>query len=374
MTRIATLAVVLCCPTTLAAQYGSVQLLATYAGHGLPGLVACDFDGDGDVDFASNGQWCENLGGAVFGPLQPTTSSCANAPVGIAVGPYNSVWADIDGDGDEDLVDGNNPSAGALYWSENTGAGNLGPRRLIVQAYCQSVHPFDPTLCLDGDDTSVIFAADLNRDGTVDLLSGHWDYFSRFYLHRNLGGGVFQSQLLGSGDDPVQIGRADLDGDGDLDIFFTGKHHLSWMENSSPPVVASATVYGAGCGTPPLTLSPLARPVLGSTASAQIDHAPTQLAGATIGWSDTSSGFPVTLPYELSGIGMPNCWLLHSRDVFGLPTTPMPNGALQLTVAVPHQPILVGSHVFVQAYAYSPGANALQFVASNGIDWRIGNQ
>jgi hypothetical protein len=104
-----------------------------------------------------------------------------------------------------------------------------------------------------------------------------------------------------------------------------------------------------------------------------IANAPTPLAGVSFGISNTIA-FPVALPFELSGVGMPGCYLLHSNDVFGLPVTPVTASTLQFDAAIPLAPLLLGQHFYIQAYCFAPGVNAAQIVTSNGIDWLIGNQ
>jgi Concanavalin A-like lectin/glucanases superfamily len=155
---------------------------------------------------------------------------------------------------------------------------------------------------------------------------------------------------------------------------FTLHGGYSWSAGvGATPVSAAATIYGTGCGSPALTFTPTNTPVIGTTGTAEITNSPTIYAGASMGWSNTSI-FPLTLPFELTMVGMPGCYLLQSNQVFGLGTTPGVGGTIQFTYPVPFQPSLLGGHVYLQAYAYAPGANALEFIASNGIDWLIGNQ
>ncbi|MFY9344334.1 MAG: hypothetical protein WAT39_17715 [Planctomycetota bacterium] len=139
------------------------------------------------------------------------------------------------------------------------------------------------------------------------------------------------------------------------------------------PVTATASAYGAGCGNPALAFAPTARPVMGTTCTAAITNAPTTLAAVAMGWSNTFS-FPVVLPFELSGIGMPGCYLLQSFDVPGLGATPVGAGTLQFGYPVPGDLGLLGAHVYLQAYCLAPGTNPLGVIVSNGIDWLIGNQ
>ncbi|MBL8755338.1 MAG: hypothetical protein JNK15_18710 [Planctomycetes bacterium] len=141
------------------------------------------------------------------------------------------------------------------------------------------------------------------------------------------------------------------------------------------PVVATATAYGNRCGSPPLGFvpDPSARPVLGQTASATVVNAPTALAGVALGFSN-SFAFPISLQFELSGIGMPGCHLLQSNDVFGLGAYATGPGTLRFDYVIPNFTPLLGSHGYIQSYALAPGVNPLQVVVSNAIDWKIGIQ
>jgi hypothetical protein len=40
--------------------------------------------------------------------------------------------------------------------------------------------------------------------------------------------------------------------------------------------------------------------------------------------------------------------------------------------AIPNNVAFVGFHVYLQAYAWAPGANPASIVISNGLDWRVG--
>ena len=146
----------------------------------------------------------------------------------------------------------------------------------------------------------------------------------------------------------------------------------TWTTSSTH---ASAQIYGAGCGSPALTFTPdptSGRPVVGQVATARISNAPTLIAGVAMGWSNTLA-FPVSLPFDLGGIGMPGCDLLHSNDVFGLGAVPVSATGLDFSFPIPIQASLVGSRVYLQAFAVAPGANAAQVVTSNGIEWILGD-
>ncbi len=142
----------------------------------------------------------------------------------------------------------------------------------------------------------------------------------------------------------------------------------------SAPVTATATTYGTGCGTPALDLTPTANPIMGATAGATITNAPTSVGGVSMGLSDTYLGGLPILPLDLTSIGMAGCELLQSNELFGLPVTPLTSSTMQFDQAIPNQGALLGVHVYLQAYCLAPGENPLQIIASNGIDWLIGNQ
>jgi len=42
--------------------------------------------------------------------------------------------------------------------------------------------------------------------------------------------------------------------------------------------------------------------------------------------------------------------------------------------SVPSSSAALGVHIYARAFNYAPAANQRQVVASNGIDWLIGNQ
>ncbi|MBL8752679.1 MAG: hypothetical protein JNK15_05210, partial [Planctomycetes bacterium] len=138
--------------------------------------------------------------------------------------------------------------------------------------------------------------------------------------------------------------------------------------------VATATPFGNGCGNPPLALATAAgqRPVIGQNGGATLAGVPTTVAAVAIGWSRSQYG-PFALPVTLGGIGMQGCDLLQSTDVFGLPAVATGPGSAEFTTALPNVLGLVGTRVYLQGYAFAPGANALSVIVSNGVEWFIGD-
>lgn len=187
-----------------------------------------DLDGDGDTDVLSANSradqiaWFENRG-ASFGPLQVVAN-------GID-GPWSVIAADLDGDGDPDVVSGSEAD-NMVAWFENRGGGNFGPTIPLTTAAL-------------GQRT--VEAADLDGDGDLDLLATPFDIDQVTWLE-NLGGGTFAPmQVVATGlDGAIAVFAADLDGDGDQDVV-TG----SYLDNR---VAVVENRGGAGFG-PPITLT-----------------------------------------------------------------------------------------------------------------------
>ena len=145
---------------------------------------------------------------------------------------------------------------------------------------------------------------------------------------------------------------------------------LMWIGGAQ---VASATPYGTGCGTPPLTLMTAAnaQPALGTIARATVTNAPTPLVAIAFGTTNQGSA-SLPLPLSLSFLGMAGCWLWHSADITSLVATAAGTG-YEVALAIPPSTGLLGSHLHLQAWGSAPGANAAGITTSNGMDWVFGS-
>ncbi|MGI9629120.1 MAG: FG-GAP repeat domain-containing protein, partial [Longimicrobiales bacterium] len=196
------------------------------SGYNAPALG--DLDQDGDLDllmgvlggaFNPNRTTVENLyrfnqaPGGGFG--QVTERLVRTLDVGSESAP---AFVDLDQDGDLDLlisnkIEPNNPSKGALFVYENTGSTN-------APAFTE--RGAIPRL-IDAYHYAPVFG-DLDGDGDADVLMGGWQDQVAYY--RNDGVGIMPDwTLVDSAIVKLTRGRnttpalADVDGDGDLDLF-----------------------------------------------------------------------------------------------------------------------------------------------------------
>ncbi len=145
-------------------------------------------------------------------------------------------------------------------------------------------------------------------------------------------------------------------------------------EFGGPVTVASATVYGTGCGIPQLGLVPRAsaRPLLGRSMFSEVSGAPLGGAFMSIGLSDTAVG-AFQLPLPLASFGMTGCYWLQSSEVFMDATNPLGPGITEHTLAIPNLVAFSGASVFLQAWAIDPTQPGGHTV-SNGLELHLGNR
>ncbi len=143
-------------------MYGSVD------GEALLQLADLDADLDLDVVFALPGDllgWLANNGDGTFAEAVGVS--------GAGAGPNRA--ADLDGDGDMDLLSGDN---GAIHWYENDGAGNFGPLQMVGN--------YDV-----GGSPEAIMTGDLDNDGDEDVvIASNYNDEVNWYRNMNLQTGV----------------------------------------------------------------------------------------------------------------------------------------------------------------------------------------
>lgn len=180
---------------------------------------AADMDGDGDLDVLSASQsddkiaWYENLDGKGSFGWQRVISDQADGAITVNA-------ADFDGDGDIDVVSASLSDA-KIAWYENVdGKGQFSDEQIVS---------------LEALGARFVFPADLDQDGDVDILSCS-QYDHKIAWYENLDGqGSFGVQQVISLEleSPTSMHAADMDGDGDMDVLASayGDYKIAWFEN-----------------------------------------------------------------------------------------------------------------------------------------------
>lgn len=178
---------------------------------------AADLDGDGDADVlsASHGDgriaWYRNTDGLGTFALQPDLAA-------DTVGAVDVFAVDLDGDGDADVVAALASDHGVVWWENTDGLGTFGPQRSVAQ------QPFG---------AKDVHAADLDGDGDEDVL--YVRTMSIAWCENLDGLGTFAPavDLPGIHSFPAEVRTADLDEDGDADVLIAedGSDKIVWHEN-----------------------------------------------------------------------------------------------------------------------------------------------
>jgi hypothetical protein len=196
-------------------------------------LTLADIDGDGDLDLLA---LANNLVSVLFNGGQGTFANKQDSYIGIAA--LDLAIGDIDADGDLDLVlPGRNSSLG---------------QDLVVVALNNGGGYFAPDLDLQVPGVQQVALADLDGDGDLDLATySYASYANQATTRLNDGSGRFGVALATLPLAAPDLVLADADADGDLDLITplgvglndgTGK----LAQFLSPNEVASTTAIAVG--------------------------------------------------------------------------------------------------------------------------------
>ncbi len=185
--------------------------------HSTWSVFAADVDGDGDTDALSASYWgavtvawFENVAGDGTAWTEHAISTAAD-------GAYSVFAADVDGDGDTDILLG---SPYGVSWLENVaGDGTAWTERGITAAAIGAR----------------VFAADVDGDGDVDALSTSlYDYKIAWYENVAGDGTAWMGHLISTAADGAKsVFAADGDGDGDTDALSASSYDdkIAWYSN-----------------------------------------------------------------------------------------------------------------------------------------------
>ena len=185
-------------------------------------VFATDIDDDGDLDVLGAGRsaheisWWKNTAGDGSAWTKGT----------IATGfffPESVFAADVDGDGDADVLAPGGSNLGSITWWENSaGDGSTWDEHDVDGGF---------------DRARSVYAADLDGDGDTDVVGGSDETHIVVWWENTAGdGSVWSEQEIGGGfERPNSLYAADLDGDGDTDVLSadTGAGDVAWWENTA---------------------------------------------------------------------------------------------------------------------------------------------
>ncbi len=250
------------------------------------GSVVDDFDGDGDGDVALLVSNSVVVVWNVETPARSLTVIAEEYPAGGE--PHTTAIADLDGDGDLDLISGNNRRANGLSILMNRGNGSFDPPVI----YPTEVRPF------------AVAAADLDGDGDIDLAaldeSGSTaSAQSGVEIQINNGSGLFErgtTAFVRGGS--FQLATGDLDGDGAVEIVSSNRaaNTVTILKNSGAGVFDSQDEITVGSGPHSSAIADY-----DSDGDLDIAVANTGSAEVIVLMNDAAGGFPQRGVFPLIG-------------------------------------------------------------------------
>ncbi|MDE5099709.1 MAG: DUF4347 domain-containing protein, partial [Trichodesmium sp. St16_bin4-tuft] len=179
-------------------KVGVNEIVISDNANGAYSVFAADVDGDGDMDVLSasinDDKIALYLNDGSNNFTEQTISTNADGAISVFA-------ADVDGDGDMDVLS-------ASYWDNKIALHlNDGSNNFTEQIISNNARGAES-----------VFAADVDSDGDVDVLSASFND-SKIALYLNDGSNNFTEQTISTNADGAQsVFAADVDGDGDVDV------------------------------------------------------------------------------------------------------------------------------------------------------------
>ena len=236
---------------------------------GAASVYAADVDGDGDMDILGAGDadditWWENTAGDGMVWTEHTVDGDFDGAASVHA-------ADVDGDGDMDIL-GAAYYADVITWWENTeGDGAVWIEHIVDRYFLQAVCVYAADVDRDGDmdilgaanalhgivwwenttgdgtswiehavdgdfdGAASVHVADVDGDGDMDVIGGatYQAEDTNWYENATGDGTVWIKHWVDVSLSAPSVHGADVDGDGDIDILGAGNNQFRWWENTA---------------------------------------------------------------------------------------------------------------------------------------------
>ncbi len=235
-------------------QTGSDNPFDAIDGDSWSGQTLGDVDGDGDLDllvgsYGGGVRYFENTGSASAAVF--TERFDGDRPTG-GLDAMNLSLVDLDDDGDLDLVTGQ--GNGSVRYLENTGTAT-------VPVFAERTGDHNPFSGVSSGNRAAPVFGDIDNDGDLDMLLGRYDGRTDYYENTGTAWSPVYVQRTGSanplnGFDPgfnSVPALADIDDDGDLDIFLGHNEYIKFFENTTSPGVQIVVQVNAETDVPSLS-------------------------------------------------------------------------------------------------------------------------
>ena len=202
-------------------------------------ITVADMDNDGDLDILSASEnddtiaWYENNGAADPTFTKAVIATSADNALDVQV-------ADLDGDGDLDIVSASSLDD-TIAWYENDGAAN--PTWAAAD------------IATNADGATSVFLIDLDKDGDIDILSSSYnDDTIAWYENNGAANPTFTAADIATNiDGAYHVYAEDMDADGDIDILASaaiGDKVVLFKSNGAADPTFTASDIITGFDTP----------------------------------------------------------------------------------------------------------------------------